>query len=61
MSDRWLTTRQAADYLSVSIETMRSLMPEIPGACRTRGERGDWRVKADMIDEWMATQRDETT
>jgi len=60
MSEHWLNTRQAAEYLNVGVDTMRSMMPEIPGARRTRGERGDWRVKADMIDEWMAAQRKET-
>ena len=60
MNGHWLNTRQAAAYLSVSVDTMRSMMPEIPGARRTRGERGDWRVKAEMIDEWMAAQQEET-
>jgi hypothetical protein len=51
--DRWLTVREAALYMNVSEDLMRERIGKIPGAGRTLGETGDWRVKASMIDAYM--------
>lgn len=54
MNDRWLTLHEAAKYAGVGDDTMRENIKEIPGAGRTKRKTGGWRVKASMIDEWLA-------
>ena len=51
--ERWLTIPEAAEYAGLSEDAMRDRIAEIPGAGRTRGESGDWRVKASDIDNYM--------
>lgn len=51
--DRWLTIREAAEYMGVSVSQARRLIPgTIPGASRA-GEHGHWRIKASAIDKYM--------
>jgi len=52
-SDRWLTVSEAAEYAGVSADVMRERMKLIPGAGRTNGKTGDWRVKASAIDAFL--------
>lgn len=55
MHDRWLNVHEAAEYVGLSDEVMRERMPGISGATRTKIGTGDWRVKASMLDAWLAT------
>jgi len=56
-NDRWMTTAEAAEYLNVTTDVMRERMKLIPGAGRTKVDRGDWRVKQSQVDAWMAGER----
>ena len=52
--DRWLTVPEAAQYAGLSEGVMRDRIKDIPGAGRTLGATGDWRVKASAIDAFMS-------
>ncbi len=54
-SDPWLSVTEAADYAGLHPMRMRQLLADgkIPGAGRTQGDSGDWRVKASQIDAWF--------
>lgn len=51
MGDRWLSTREAAEYLGMHIETVRdkARLGQVPGYKVGRG----WRFKASILDEWV--------
>jgi len=57
--ERWLNVQEAAAHLGVSVELMQVKMPSVPGARKTSGSRGHWRVKASMLDAWMEQQQQE--
>ena len=61
-NDPWLTVTQAAEYCGLTADSMRDRMKLIPGAGRSNGKTGDWRVKASMIDAFMrgATKTEES-
>jgi len=52
--DRWLTVAEAAEYAGLTADVMRDRMKLIPGAGRTNGKTGDWRVKASAVDAFLA-------
>lgn len=49
-----LTIKEAADVLRLNSDLLRSICAEglMPGAYRTRGDRGHWRIPAAGIDEY---------
>ena len=54
--DRWLNTKEAAEYLGVGVPVMRRLIKKIPGAGRM-SRNGRWRVKVSSIDAYLKVQR----
>lgn len=52
----WMTVKEAADYAALSTSMLRACFNrgEIPGAVRTSGPTGRWRVKREHIDAWLA-------
>ena len=52
-TEPWLTVKQAAEYMGIGEDAMRDRIHDIPGAARTRGKTGRWRVKASAIDAFM--------
>jgi len=57
-NERWLSLTEAAEYMGISVDAMQDRIAEIPGAGRTRGGTGHWRVKASAIDSYMEQRRD---
>ena len=57
LPDEFLTLREAAERLRLNPETMRLKFArgKIPGAFRTDGSRGDWRVSLADLQAWERT------
>jgi hypothetical protein len=55
-SDRyepWMSIKEAAEYTGMTEKALRERIAEIPGAGRTRGTSGDWRVKPSALDAYL--------
>lgn len=64
MTPKWLTVKQYAEIMGVSVTTVRRRLaerhPSLAGAKRTSYPYGDWRIPArcaEPEDEWAAVPR----
>jgi excisionase family DNA binding protein len=57
LTEGFLTAKEAAKRMGLSVETMRAMCSDdvLPGAVRDR-DNGPWRVPADDIETWLAQQ-----
>jgi len=54
MNHRWLTVKQVADYLQLSVDLIYRLAQQ--GKIPVSKVGGRWRFKKDKIDQWMESQ-----